>query len=624
MEALFAELTMNGWSIRDLASGVLTTDAINLGQLNAIFSSNNTWSGTQTWQNVSEFTYQPVTGITTNHSIGVRGVPFAQATGGLLEIGAVTSFDGSTSGFFSGSGSGTYIALNAASGFAGNLLDIRVANTQVFQVSGSGLAAFGADVDSNTTLQVTKSITTGSLRAFRATLNVNGANSNFPVAGAFQATINAGAGIIGQVITGGDYSVNIAAGQSGSVNAVYGQNAAVTYSGTGGATALIPQRIAVDLTAGSGTIANVVGMQFALSSQSANSSPVTNVRLINMVGVALNASGTMGSFMYIDIENFSGTQPVTTMYGIRIRDLSKGATNYAIYFDGTSGLARQGIWWNGDTNLYRGAADLLKTDDKFQSMNRFLLGLDMSFIPVASGQSVLTSWHALQLKGNFRSTVDHTPANVGGINDASVIIPNQLNTAVGLIVYGAASQSGDLQQWRANGGGSALIAITAAGLLKLSSQALATAVAGQFEYDGSLNFTDSTGRAKVKLRATVPITFMVGFTPSGTGADKVFKVPRVNGASVTFNVRRLFWRVETPSAGSSSIRVEKYTGTGAFSATNMMTGGDLTLTGGSTYQATHTTFSTTQLTSDDKVRINVVTLDGTHADWLVELELEEV
>jgi len=81
--------------------------------------------------------------------------------------------------------------------------------------------------------------------------------------------------------------------------------------------------------------------------------------------------GSSGKFvtyynLYIDTFSAAGSGAVDNLYGIYIADLSQGTSlNYGLYFAGTSGLARQGIWWNGDTNLYRSAANVLQTDDAF-------------------------------------------------------------------------------------------------------------------------------------------------------------------------------------------------------------------------------------------------------------------
>jgi hypothetical protein len=75
-------------------------------------------------------------------------------------------------------------------------------------------------------------------------------------------------------------------------------------------------------------------------------------------------------------------------------------------------------------------------------------GPDLSLIPVAGGQSVLTSYWSLQIVGNKQGNVDYSPSNFGNMDDASVIIPNQQSGKIGLIIAGATSQSGNLQEWR--------------------------------------------------------------------------------------------------------------------------------------------------------------------------------
>jgi hypothetical protein len=63
--------------------------------------------------------------------------PAATANYGTLSIGN-GAFDGSTTGHFVGSSSGTHIAVNAASGFGGNLIDVQVAGTSEFSVVNNG------------------------------------------------------------------------------------------------------------------------------------------------------------------------------------------------------------------------------------------------------------------------------------------------------------------------------------------------------------------------------------------------------------------------------------------------------------------------------------------------------
>lgn len=64
--------------------------------------------------------------------------PTASANYGLVSLGS-GAWDGSTSGFFVGSSSGTHLAINATSGFAGNVADFEVAGATKFRISSAGV-----------------------------------------------------------------------------------------------------------------------------------------------------------------------------------------------------------------------------------------------------------------------------------------------------------------------------------------------------------------------------------------------------------------------------------------------------------------------------------------------------
>jgi len=59
------------------------------------------------------------------------------STIGSLNIGAA-AFDGSTTGFFTGSNAGTSIAINEASGYIGNFIDLQIAGTSKFYIDYTG------------------------------------------------------------------------------------------------------------------------------------------------------------------------------------------------------------------------------------------------------------------------------------------------------------------------------------------------------------------------------------------------------------------------------------------------------------------------------------------------------
>ncbi len=80
-----------------------------------------------------------INSATPNGKLDVIGTPTASANYGLVNIGsATTAFDGSTAGFFAGSANGTQLAVNAASGFTGNLLDLQLGGSSKFKIASDG------------------------------------------------------------------------------------------------------------------------------------------------------------------------------------------------------------------------------------------------------------------------------------------------------------------------------------------------------------------------------------------------------------------------------------------------------------------------------------------------------
>jgi hypothetical protein len=141
-----------------------------------------------------------------------------------------------------------------------------------------------------------------------------------------------------------------------------------------------------------------------------------------------------------------------------------------------------------------------------------------------------------------------------------------------------------------------------------------------------VDIANGAGSITIRQKRPLYLTFCSGFTPVASGVDSVVlripDSPADGSTSLSYNVRELFIRVETPSAGTTSIQVEYYTGTSAFTATNMMSAA-LSITGASTYEASTTSFSQTTLASGNKVRLNFTALNSTHANFFVQLLLEE-
>jgi hypothetical protein len=138
--------------------------------------------------------------------------------------------------------------------------------------------------------------------------------------------------------------------------------------------------------------------------------------------------------------------------------------------------------------------------------------------------------------------------------------------------------------------------------------------------------TTITTTGTIRAKRPLVISFCTGYTPTASGADtNVIRIPdsATDGTTaLTYIPREFHIRVETPSAGTSTIQLEKYTGTSAFSGTAVTV---LSITGGAVYEVQSSVFAAAglALTSGDKMRINFTALNATHANFSVTLELEE-
>ena len=146
-------------------------------------------------------------------------------------------------------------------------------------------------------------------------------------------------------------------------------------------------------------------------------------------------------------------------------------------------------------------------------------------------------------------------------------------------------------------------------------------------------FSSATANTPIiRTKRPLNLQFSAGYTPLAAGPDNVvLTIPDspVDGISqITFRLRDFYIRVETPSAGSSRIQLEKSTGTGAFTlaatGSSQIAGFGLTISGAGIYVTQTTTFAGTLLTSGDNLRLNWTLLNATHANFAVQLLLEEV
>jgi len=262
---------------------------------------------------------------------------------------------------------------------------------------------------------------------------------------------------------------------------------------------------------------------------------------------------------------------------------------------------------------------------------------------VGIGESNPTATNKLQVKGNtaFGTTSDANQqfffsgnvasgSNFLEINRANTIrFYNSGNTFYSSLKGGAnsanvnytlpAADGSNLQVLFTNGsGGLGWTTVSAGG----GGGIAITAGTGITFSTGVLITTSGTIRAKRPL----VISFCTGYTPTASGADtniiRIPDSPTDGTTALTYIPREFHIRVETPSAGTSTIQLEKYTGTSAFSGTAVTV---LSITGGAVYEVQSSVFANAglALTSGDKMRINFTALNATHANFSVTLELEE-
>lgn len=200
-------------------------------------------------------------------------------------------------------------------------------------------------------------------------------------------------------------------------------------------------------------------------------------------GVSLTGNGSISSAVGVRVSNNTdtGAGSITTGYGILIDDQTGATSDYGLAI---AGADTQALWVgsgadntdsaNGiafgssrDTNLYRSAADTLKTDDDFQisltgsttsdpriaafvdnssgNAARFQLGDDSNAFQNGWDQDLqIYGYHGIVLQG--RRETSGAPSFIPNTTyqDYGVIIPNTQAARKAFTIIGASSQTDDL------------------------------------------------------------------------------------------------------------------------------------------------------------------------------------
>lgn len=153
--------------------------------------------------------------------------------------------------------------------------------------------------------------------------------------------------------------------------------------------------------------------------------------------------------------------------------------------------------------------------------------------------------------------------------------------------------------------------------------------------EGGMATTSATGnRVVLRNKMEHQVWMSAGYTPTAAGADSViYVIPDSSEDGVTkttFQIKEFTIRVETPSAGSSRIQIERSsTDTGAFTlaatGSSLVGGLGLTIAGAGIYVTTTNTFAAGLfVTSGNLLRLNWTLLNATHANFSVQFTLNEV
>lgn len=151
---------------------------------------------------------------------------------------------------------------------------------------------------------------------------------------------------------------------------------------------------------------------------------------------------------------------------------------------------------------------------------------------------------------------------------------------------------------------------------------------GFIQGTGTSLLVSGTG-VTIRNKRPLLLTFASGYTPAtGTTADDVvLRLPEsfTDGTtSVTWVPRKAFIRTETFSTGSTLINLQYSAGVGTFTSTNLIGGAGLSVGGAGIAESSTTNFTASTLTSGTKLRVNFSSINASHSDFLIYLQLEEL
>jgi hypothetical protein len=515
----------------------------------------------------------------------VISAPYSGATQGQVNIGlGITGFDGVTLGKFAGSASGTVIAANQASGFTGNFADFQLAGSSKFTIGFDGKITVVGIYSLPTTAGTAGSVLTS-----------NGTGNQF-----YWSAPGASGGGAGTVASGTANQVAIyaatGASVSGAANLTYNTtsvtvaNTTASNNNSSGALLVYGGIGASGQISGAGaSFTSTVFLNGIRIGQGGN-----NITFTDSAGTTIGDFNTSNGWLrsaQTTQSTTSGTGALVSLGGLGVaKAASIGETVYALSTVNSTSLSTGAL-------IVSGGAGFAKTIFVGDNINIFKSGSVGALRLWNSANSFYTGLQA----GNPAANTTYTlPITFPGTAGSTLI-----------------SDTSGVMSWAAPGGTGTVTTLTAGNGISFST--------------GSTITTTGTVRRKTSYN----LTFMSGYTPTAAGVDTVvLRVPEsaADGGALIYNCREVVLRVETPSAGTSTINVQKYAGGGitAFSTTSTgsttnILSAALSITGATTYEASSSTFAAGHGTvaGGDKLRINFTALNATHNSFNISLLLEE-
>ncbi len=506
------------------------------------------------------------------------GEPYATSQAALL---VEQSF-----GTFSGSPQGNMIGVNSLTAFTGNLLQLQVNTVDKFKVTYTGAVTFAN--------AFTFPTTDGSPNQV---LQTNGSGS------VSWATVSGSSG----------------AG-SGTVAIPNAQYSVAYYAGTGAS------------VSGSNTFTNNTATGVVDINHTTESTSTTTGALVIDGGAGIAKSLFVGTTLSV------GTTPT---YNI---------TNNLASFVSSVNTYNQVVVQNKNSGASASADFVLNNNLSTDTTYYGNFGMNSSAF---SGSGALSAPNAVYMSATtgplvLGTTTSHPIRFVVNNGATDVMYIAESGTAISVFTNLGMRSANDLRFWNSGntfyaglqGGGNTVNYVLTLPTAPVGAGASALIVdsSGQmyFVAPGSgIAFSNATSNTPtLRVKRALTIQFCAGYTPTSAGPDSVtIKIPdsTTDGVTdVTYRLREFDVRVETPSAGPSRLQLERFSTTGALTyaatGTSMIAGLGITLSGAGIYSTSVSTnsFAGTLVTSNNKLRVNWTLLNATHANFSIQLTMEEL